>query len=317
MEFKAAIISRQMFVNKFFIFLIWSVFSFNTNAQTTAVKPIRVLIIDGYSNHDWQQTTAITKAILEESKRFTVDVSTAPATTNEDTLAQWDPGFESYDVILQNSNNLQNKILRWPRRVEEKLEKYVASGGGLYILHSANNAFPHWKEYDEMMGLGWRPKETGFALEIDSNNNIVRIPPGEGSYTSHGKRFDAVIHILNRHPINKGYPAHWITPNMELYTYARGPAKNLTVLSYAFDTATKKNWPVEWVVKYGKGRVYNSSMGHLWKGDSYPVGYRCIGFQTTLVRAMEWLATGKVRYPVPAGFPAERISIRDENDYPH
>jgi type 1 glutamine amidotransferase len=282
----------------------------------TAGDPIRVLIVDGYSNHDWVQTSRIAKSILEETGRFIVEISSAPATTNEDTLAMWDPEFDKYDVVIQNSNNIRNKDIRWPRRVEEKLEKYIASGGGLYILHSGNNAFPHWKEYDVIMGLGWRPKETGYALEIDNNRKIVRIPPGEGKSTSHGKRFDALIHILNRHPINKGFPDQWITPNMELYTHARGAAENVTVLSFAYDTATSKNWPVEWVVKYGKGRVYNSSMGHLWKGETYPIGYRCIGFQTVMIRAMEWLATGKVSYPVPKKFPNDKISVREEADYP-
>src|SRR5687768_7058651 len=268
-------------------------------------KPIRVLIIDGYSNHDWKQTTSLTKSILEESGRFAVDVSTAPATTNEDTLAAWNPELNNYDVVIQNSNNISNRNLKWPRKVEENLEQFVARGGGLYFLHSSNNSFPHWKEYDRMMGLGWRPKETGFALQIDDNKNIIRLPPGEGSNTSHGDRFDAQIHILNRHPINKGFPNKWITPYMELYTHPRGPAENITVLSYAFDTATNKNWPVEWVVQYGKGRVYNSSMGHLWKGETYPPAYRCVGYQTTVIRATEWLATGKVTYPVPINFPTK------------
>jgi len=30
---------------------------------THAQKQIRVLIVDGFSNHDWQQTTQLTKAI--------------------------------------------------------------------------------------------------------------------------------------------------------------------------------------------------------------------------------------------------------------
>jgi hypothetical protein len=46
-------------------------------------------------------------------------------------------------------------------------------------------------------------------------------------------------------------------------------------------------------------------MGHLWKGDVYPVSYQCVGFQTTLIRATEWLATGKVTYPVPDNFPTK------------
>jgi type 1 glutamine amidotransferase len=303
-------------MNFYGIFLLVIFVQVTAFSQKTKKKLIRVLIVDGYSNHDWKQTTLVTKKILEESKLFEVSISSAPATTNQDSLSKWEPDFNKYDVIIQNSNNINDTVLRWPRKVEIELENYVSSGGGLYILHSANNAFPHWIEYDEMIGLGWRSKETGFALEVDSNNNIIRIQPGTGSHTSHGKRFDALIHILNRNPINQDYPSTWMSPSMELYTYARGPAKNLTVLSYAYDSATQENWPVEWVVTYGKGRVYNSSMGHLWKGDIYPISYRCIGFQTTMIRAVEWLATGKVSYPLPANFPKDKISVRNESDFP-
>jgi type 1 glutamine amidotransferase len=161
-----------------------------------------------------------------------------------------------------------------------------------------------------MIGLGWRPRSSGYALEVDSNKNIIRIPPGEGNGTGHGARFNAIIQILNRHPINNDYPEQWKTANTEVYNYPRGPAENITILSFAYDsTATHRRWPVEWVVKYGKGRVYNSSMGHLWKGETYPDAYRCIGFQTTMIRAAEWLATRKVSYEMPENFPT-KDSIR-------
>lgn len=280
-------------------------------ASKAQQKQISVLIVDGFSNHDWQQTTRLVTQILTATGRFTVDVSTTPPTPNDPAWAVWNPAFEKYDVIIQNTNNIKDTAMRWPRSVEARLEEYVRSGGGLYILHSANNAFPHWKEYDRMIGLGWRPKTTGVALQIDDKGRLMRIPPGQGETTNHGDRFDAVIHILHRHPINKGYPEYWKTASMELYRYPRGPAEHLTVLSAATDSTTGKTWPVEWIVSYGKGRVYNSSMGHLWKGDTYPVSYRCLGFQTTMIRVTEWLATGKVTYPVPAGFPtAESQRLR-------
>lgn len=67
-------------------------------------------------------------------------------------------------------------------------------------------------------------------------------------------------------------------------------------------------------VSYGKGNVYNSSMRHLWEGDTYPISYRCVGFQTILIRATEWLATCKVTYKVPKDFPTEfDISLEHEN----
>lgn len=278
-------------------------------------KPIRVLIIDGFSNHDWEQTTAVTRWILEGSGRFIVDVSTIPVDSTQ--RSRWLPKFSAYPVVIQNTNNIHNSRLRWPVQAEQALEKYVKDGGGLYILHSANNSFPHWKEYDKMIGLGWRPDSVGYALEIDSEKHIVRIPPGEGMSTGHGNRFNALIQILNRHPINNKYPDQWQTANTEVYYFPRGPAENLTVLSYAYDSATThRTWPVEWVVNYGKGRVYNSSMGHLWKGDVYPPAYRCVGYQTTVIRVTEWLATGKVTYPVPTNFPTKAsVSLHSYSEF--
>jgi type 1 glutamine amidotransferase len=278
-------------------------------------KPIRVLIVDGFSNHDWAQTTAVTRWILEKSGRFIVNVSTIPDDSAQ--RSRWLPKFSGYAVVIQNTNNIHNSTLRWPAQAEQALEKYVKGGGGLYILHSANNSFPHWKEYDKMIGLGWRPDSVGYALEIDSEKHIVRIPPGEGMSTGHGERFNALIQILNRHPINNNYPDQWQTASTEVYYFPRGPAENLTVLSYAYDsTGTHKMWPVEWVVNYGKGRVYNSSMGHLWKGDTYPPAYRCVGYQTTVIRVTEWLATGKVTYPVPTNFPTKTsLSLNSYSEF--
>ena len=129
-------------------------------------KPLPVLIVDGFSNHDWKQTTALTKWILEASGLFTVSVSTIPSDSIQ--RLHWTPEFKDYAVVVQNTNNIHDTTLRWPVHAERSLEKYVKAGGGLYILHSANNAFSHWKEYDKMIGLGWRPATVGYALEIDA-----------------------------------------------------------------------------------------------------------------------------------------------------
>lgn len=305
--------NHACFFRLFFCFLLLTCFQPEGAAQRKN-KPIEVLIVDGYSNHDWQQTTRLIKWMLEETGRFDVSVSTAPTDT---TAYSWAPDFSRYAVVIQNTNNIHNGKLRWPRAAEVKLEEYIRNGGGLYVLHSANNAFAHWKAYNKMIGMGWRPRSYGYALEIDSAQKVQRIPPGEGQGTGHGDRFDAIVQILTPHPINKGFPQIWKTANTEVYHFPRGSAENLTVLSYAFDSsATQRQWPLEWVVQYGKGRVYNSSMGHLWAGEKFPVSYRCIGFQTTVIRATEWLATGKVTYPVPKNFPTKSsTSLRNEADY--
>ena len=113
------------------------------------------------------------------------------------------------------------------------------------------------------------------------------------------------------HPINSGYPQQWISPDTELYTYARGPAENIQILSTTPDTTSGKIWPVEWVVNYGKGKVYSSTLGHIWHNERMPASIRCVGFQTTLIRTVQWLAGEEVTYQKPDDFPtADHSSFR-------
>ena len=51
-------------------------------------------------------------------------------------------------------------------------------------------------------------------------------------------------------------PRAWRAANIEVYYHPRGPAKNVDVLSYAHEPRTGRNWPIEWTVRYGRGRVY-------------------------------------------------------------
>lgn len=278
-----------------------------------AEAKIRVLIVDGFSNHDWEQTTALTKKILEQSGLFSVDISTAPSTVDSPGWDEWRPAFTNYDVVVQNCNSYGGRP-DWPHAVQLSLETFVKNGGGLYILHSANNAFPDWPEYNRMIGLGWRAKEFGSAVIIDDEEQVLRIPPGEGDKTGHGKRVDAVLTRLGNHPVHQGLPRRWKAADLEVYRYARGPAEELTVLSYAKEEKTGLNFPTEWVVRYGKGRVYNSTFGHVWTDSDNPPAVRCVAFRTLLVRAVEWLATGEVTSPVPDNFPDENaVQFEEES----
>jgi len=252
-------------------------------------EKIRVLIVDGFSNHDWRQTTAVIRRILEADGHFAVDVSTSPPKKNSPGWDQWRPAFSDYDVVVQNCNDIGGGP-SWPKAVQKDLEDFVRSGGGLFVFHSANNAFRKWKEYNRMIGLGWRNKNFGWAITIDENEHIVRIPPGQGGNTSHGKRIDALVTNLGNHPIHKGLPKQWKATDIEIYRYARGPAENLTILSYARDPKTGLNFPIEWTVRYGKGLVYSSTLGHLWKDQTNPPSVQCPFFQTLLIHATQWLA---------------------------
>jgi hypothetical protein len=282
---------------------------------------IRVLIVDGFSNHDWQQTTQLLRGILDGAGKFEVDVSTAPQDSGSPEWAAWRPKFSNYDVVIQTCNeNANNGLLLnlkkkpdWPEAVKHDFAEYVRKGGAVYIYHAAENAFVGWKEYEQMVGLSWRDANYGTAIRIDDAGGLVRIPPNDGRATNHGKRQDVLVTRLGNDPIHAGLPRAWMSPEMEVYYYARGPAQNVNVLAYARDTDPKLGllWPVEWTTTYGKGRVYISTYGHVWPGDVDPPGMRCAAVQTIIPRALEWLARRPVSFPVPADFPGTTaVSVR-------
>jgi hypothetical protein len=277
-----------------------------------AAPRIRVLILDGYSNHDWQLTTALIRGMLEPTGLFTVDVATAPPTADAPGWDTWRPAFANYDVVIQTCNDL-NGGPAWPQPVREAFEAFVAKGGGVYVWHGGNNAFPDWPAYNEMIGLGWRKKDFGWAIAVEEDDTLRRIPAGEGLDTGHGARVDTVVHRRGDHPIHTGLPRTWLTPDIEVYHYARGPAERLEVLSHGFDPKTAMRWPLEWTTAYGKGRVYTSTFGHVWKGDTQPARMRCAGLQTVVARALQWLARREPTWPMPPDFPTgDRLSVRPE-----
>jgi hypothetical protein len=281
-------------------------------SEAADARPIRVLIVDGFSNHDWRLTTRAIRAILEPTGLFTVDVSTSPPDTAAPGWDAWRPDFAAYDAVIQTCNDI-NGGPAWPRPVREAFADYVRKGGGVYVWHSGNNAFADWPAYNDIIGIGWRKKEAGPALVVSADGRISRIAAGQGEDTGHGKRFDALVQRRGDHPIHRGLPRAWLAADIEVYYYVRGTGKNVEVLSYAQEPHTGLHWPIEWSVRYGRGRVYTSTLGHVWRGDVQPVTVRDAGVQTLLVRALQWLAARPVTWPVPADFPTpQSTSIRGD-----
>jgi hypothetical protein len=271
-----------------------------------AAPPIRVLIVDGQNNHDWKSTTPVMKRILEDSGAFSVDVATSPPAKAD--MSGFRPDFARYGAVLMNYNGDG-----WPQATKEAFESYVRSGGGLVVVHAADNSFPEWKEYNLMIGLGgWGNRDEKWGPYIRwRDGKIVRdMTPGRGG--SHGKQHEYVVATrAPDHPIMKGLPLEWKHAGDELYDRLRGPAERLTVLATAYsDTSTGgtgENEPMLMTIAYGKGRVFHTAMGH----DASSIS--CVGFITTLLRGTEWAATGKVQRTraVPKDFPApDRVSVR-------
>jgi type 1 glutamine amidotransferase len=227
--------------------------------------------------------------------------------------AEWRPPFAAHDVLLLNFNGGHlPDALHWPHALQASLEQYVEKGGGLVILHAANNSFPNWEAYQHMIGLGWRDKDFGPGLIVDPEEKVLVVPVGEGRDPGHGPDHDFVITTLaTDHPITRGMPKRWLHPAEQLTHGQHGPAGDMTVLTYAYSKDTHENEVMDWVIPYGEGRVYVTMLGHLWK-DETDVNLRCVGFQTMLIRGVEWAATGQAHYPIPDNFPtATRTELGD------
>ena len=273
---------------------------------------IRVLIVDGFSNHDWRQTTSLLRGLLDPSGLFAVAVSTTPQSTNAADWAAWRPPFSDCDVVIQTCNDISHGP-SWPEPVKKEFADFVRHGGGVYIFHSAENAFLGWKEYEQMVGLCWRKADYGTAIRVNADGSLVRIPPGEGGNTGHGQRGDVLVTRRGDDVIHAGFPRAWLSPDLEVYFYARGPAENVNVLAYARDSKPGQGllWPVEWTTTYGRGRAYVSTYGHIWKGVTNPPALRCAAVQTIIPRVLQWLAKRPVTVPVPADFPGTKtVSLR-------
>lgn len=305
-------------------------FSLTAVGKLSAEDKLKVLLIDGQNNHSWQQTTPILKWILEDSGRFAVTVSTTPGTSprppqppkpgasdaqqekyaadlakfkvESEALAaakdrlwgSWHPKFSEFDVVMSNYNGEL-----WPTAVRQEFVDYVRNGGGFVSVHAANNSFPEWPEYNEMIGVGgWggRNEKSGPYVRFKEGQIVQQTIPGSGG--GHGQKHEFSIDLrAPAHPIVAGLPNHWMHASDELYDKLRGPAKNLTVLATAFSDRAKggtgEHEPMLMVTSFGKGRVFHTTLGH---GTDSIQG---LGFQVTLLRGTEWAALGQVTIPAP------------------
>ena len=271
-----------------------------------ATGQIQILILDGDSSkyHNWQMVTTVLKKELEDAGPFKVTVTTAPKSDGD--FSNFKPEFSKYQAVVFNYDAPD-----WPSNMRTQLDDYVKNGGGLIIVHAADNSFPDWPGFNQMIGVGgWRNRtEKAGPMWFYKDSKLVS-DSSPGNAGAHGARlpFQVTAREL-QHPIMKGLPPVWMHASDELYATLRGPGENMTVLATAHsdpkNKGTDHDEPMVMILKYGKGRVFHTPMGH----DAYALS--CVGFTTIFLRGSEWAATGKVTQKVPASFPTpDTVSYR-------
>ena len=197
-------------------------------------KP-RALILTGQNNHDWKKTTPHLKELLEKTGGFAVNVSEDP----EASILEDKAKLKAYKIIVLNIN--RNK--RWSKPRETNFLSFVREGGGLVVVHAADNAFDGWDDYEKLIGGAWRAKGSVF--------------PNRGTFHPTYGPFDVTIDDLD-HPITKGLGKNFTTKD-EKYTNLR-LQDNIHVLAHADEQG--KHQPLLFVSTYGDGRMFQTALGH-------------------------------------------------------
>jgi type 1 glutamine amidotransferase len=200
-------------------------------------RTIRVVIVTGedtHPGHVWKETSVELKTILEANKKFQVTIEADPNFLATD-------GLSVYDVAVFDFRNANP--LAQDEKAKANLLEFLNKGKGLVTVHWANGAFPYWPEY----------------------NNIV----GRSQILHHDRRGPFMVKIIDHDsPITKGMTD--FQTDDELYYDNKEGNLPIHTLASAHSTIKDADFPMALTLQYGKGRVFNTPLGHDVKALQVP-----------------------------------------------
>ncbi|MFM1768150.1 MAG: hypothetical protein RJA22_679 [Verrucomicrobiota bacterium] len=201
---------------------------------------LRALVVTGHQHpgHDWRATTAALLHGIEQDPRALVDVTEKP----EDLGL---PRLHDYQLVVLNYCNWERPGLGEAARTN--FTRWLSNGGGAAVIHFANGAFhaslpgtpaSDWPEYRRVVRRAW--DHAG--------------PSGHDPYGPFRVEMTPVPH-----PITAGLGAFETVD--ELY-FRQAGEESITPLATARSQVTGRDEPMAWAHDYGRGRVFQTVLGH-------------------------------------------------------
>lgn len=226
---------------------------------------IKVLILSGKNNHEWQKTSPLLVRIFKDTKLFDVSVTEKPETL---TYNNW----KRYNLVISNWNTWPDNKLRLSNQWEIDFERFVNEGGGVLTIHAGASSFYDWEAYNHI-GIGRWGKETRHGA------------PTRGR----------VYGFDQQHPITKGMSPFFIVDEMWENTDIYPGSK---VIGSLTANDEKDGHPIDvhaiFVSQTGKGRSFFTTLGH----DERALLNS--GLQTLLLRAAQWCAGREITIEMPS-----------------
>lgn len=197
--------------------------------------PLRGLLVTGGCCHDYTQQKRIITEGLSQRVHMVWDVVHEGGDSRDHKLSVYEQQdwARKYDVIVHNECFGQVTD-------DQFVKSIVAHHAGVpaVMIHCSLHSY----------------RNSGAA---DSWRELIGV-----TSTSHEKaRPEKVVTLDAEHPIMRGFPAEWTTPNGELYKIEKH-WPNCTPLAQAYGVDTQKDHTVIWTNHCGGARVFGISLGH-------------------------------------------------------
>ena len=218
---------------------------------------IRALILTGHNHpaHDWRATTRALREELGRDGRMRLTVWEDPERMASEDLS-------GFDLLVLNYQNWERPTLSAAAR--ERFARYVREGGGLVLVHFANGTWNDWPEFAGRISRRYWVEGKGTHDPFGTFRVRVRRPD----------------HLLTR-----GL-ADFDTTD-ELYCGMPGDLPVDPLLT-GQSIVTKREEPLAYACTYGRGRVFQTLLGHSVEGIRAPA------HAEILRRAAAWAAGREV-----------------------